>query len=102
MFSAAKMAVCKVPANDMEALKSSLMSLFEKKRVINMYKFINGFDPNDSSTWAGMDLNSVPMSEVYSHFNLGENTIDFLGHAVAMEYSDTYLYEPAINTIPKM
>ena len=30
-FSAAKMQVCKVPANDMEALKSNLMGLFEKK-----------------------------------------------------------------------
>jgi len=46
-MSAAKMAVCKVPANDMEALKSSLMSLFEKKRVINLYKFINGFNEED-------------------------------------------------------
>jgi RAB protein geranylgeranyltransferase component A len=41
------MAVCKVPANDMEALKSSLMSLFEKKRLINMYKYINTVDAND-------------------------------------------------------
>jgi len=41
------MAVCKVPSNDMEAFKSSLMSLFEKKRVINLYKFINTFNPED-------------------------------------------------------
>ena len=53
-MSAAKMAVCKVPANDMEALKSSLMSLFEKKRVINLYKFINGFNEEDQKTWASL------------------------------------------------
>lgn len=40
-LSSAKMAVCKVPANDMEAMKSPLMGLFEKKRVAGMYKYIN-------------------------------------------------------------
>ena len=49
--SAEKMAVCKVPANDMEALKSKLMSLFEKKRVIGMYNYINSVDINDPKTW---------------------------------------------------
>jgi Rab GDP dissociation inhibitor len=49
-----------------------------------------------------MDLTSTPMGEVYKHYNLGENTIDFLGHAVALEYSDAYLYEPALGAILKM
>jgi Rab GDP dissociation inhibitor len=55
-LSSAKMAVCKVPANDMEALKSNLMGLFEKKRLINLYKFVAQVDPNDKSTWNKMDL----------------------------------------------
>jgi len=42
------------------------------------------------------------MEQVYNHYNLAENTIDFLGHAVALEYSDAYLYEPAMSTILKM
>jgi Rab GDP dissociation inhibitor len=100
--SAAKMAVCKVPSNDMEALKSNLMSLFEKKRLINMYKFINQVDPNDPTSWNNIDLKTVSMEDVYKHYNVAENTIDFLGHAVALEYSDAYLYEPAINAIVKM
>jgi Rab GDP dissociation inhibitor len=50
------MAVCKVPADDMEALKSSLMGLFEKKRVVNLYKFINQVDVNDPKSWNNMDL----------------------------------------------
>jgi Rab GDP dissociation inhibitor len=56
MFSSEKMAVCKVPADDMEALKSNLMGLFEKKRVVNLYKFINNVDLNDPKTWNNMDL----------------------------------------------
>ena len=46
-FSSARMAVCKVPANDMEALKSNLMGMFEKKRLINLYKFIENVIPED-------------------------------------------------------
>ena len=96
------MAVCKVPANDMEALKSNLMSLFEKKRVINLYKFVNSVNFEDPSTWNNFNLNQVPMKDIYAHYNLDEQSIDFLGHAVALEYSDTYLFEPAINTLRKM
>jgi Rab GDP dissociation inhibitor len=36
-MSAAKLAVCKVPTNPTEALKSQLMGMLEKKRVINLY-----------------------------------------------------------------
>ena len=43
----AKMAVCKVPASDMEAMKSSLMGLFEKKRVAGLYKFISKCEPGN-------------------------------------------------------
>ena len=56
MFSAAKMAVCKVPADDMEALKSNLLGLWEKKRVIGLYKYINGVNFDDKKTWGKIDL----------------------------------------------
>jgi len=42
------------------------------------------------------------MADVFKHYNLEENTIDFLGHAVALQFSDTYLFEPAYDTIMKM
>ena len=105
-LAAAKMAVCKVPANDMEALKSNLLSLFEKKRLITLYKWINQVNFDDQSTWMQggnvVDINTVPMKDVFAYHNIGENTIDFLGHAVALQYSDTYLYEPAVETIKQM
>ena len=40
MFSSAKTVIEKVPSNDKEALKSSLMGLFEKKRCRNFVVFI--------------------------------------------------------------
>jgi Rab GDP dissociation inhibitor len=101
-ISSEKMAVCKVPSNDMEALKSNLMGMFEKKRVIDLYKFIENVDMKDPSTWKGFDLNKDPMKEVFKKFKLEENTIDFLGHAVALHFQDNYLFEPAKDTIEKM
>ena len=38
MFSKAGNAIFKVPATEMEALKSGLMGMFEKKRMANFYK----------------------------------------------------------------
>ena len=74
----------------------------EKKRVIGLYKFINGVEENNSGTWAGLDLNNQSMRDVFKKYNIGENTIDFMGHAVALNYSDAYLNQPAMETIKKM
>jgi Rab GDP dissociation inhibitor len=80
------MAVCKVPSNDMEALKSNLMGMFEKKRVIGLYKFIQNVNPENPMTWDGIDIKNAPMSEVFKKHNLEEGTIDFMGHAVALHH----------------
>ena len=96
------MAVCKVPASDMEAMKSSLMGLFEKKRVAGLYKFINSCDAGDPKTWDGTDIMKAPMEEIFKKHSLEENTIDFLGHSIALHHNDFYLYEPAVDTIEKM
>ena len=101
-LAAEKMAVCKVPSNDMEALKSNLLGMFEKKRIIGMYKFINECVIDNPMTWDGFDINQQPMKELFEKYQLEENTIDFLGHAIALQNSETYLYEPAVNTIEKM
>ena len=98
-LSAAKMAVCKVPSNDMEALKSNLMGMFEKKRVIGLYKYIQNVNVDNPMTWGDIDIKEAPMSEVFKKHGLEDSTIDFLGHAVALDHQDTYLYEPAIDTI---
>lgn len=42
------------------------------------------------------------MDEIFNYHNIDVQTKDFLGHAVALHYSDTYLLEPAAETIRKM
>jgi Rab GDP dissociation inhibitor len=42
------------------------------------------------------------MRDVFKKFKLEENTVDFLGHAVALYRSDEYLEQPAVDTIKKI
>lgn len=55
-MKSAKLGVFKVPANDMEALKSSLMGLFEKKRCMNFYKFLENLEFDNTKTWKNLDV----------------------------------------------
>lgn len=87
----AKLGIFKVPANDMEALKSSLMGMFEKKRCMNFYKYIENVEWENKKTWKDLDLENGPMEAVYKKYGLETNTIDFLGHAVALQTSDAYI-----------
>jgi len=70
MLKSAKLAICKVPANDMEALKSNLMGLFEKKRCMNFYKYIENIEEGNQKTWKDLDLKTLPMSDVYKKYKL--------------------------------
>ena len=42
------------------------------------------------------------MADVYKKYKIEENTIDFLGHAVALYRDDDYINKPAIDTLKKM
>jgi Rab GDP dissociation inhibitor len=92
----------KVPAGDVEALKSGLMSLLEKNRCKNFFQYVNSWNINDPSTWGDVDVRRAPMAKLYEKFGLGRDTIDFLGHAVALYTDDSYLTEPAFRTLEKM
>jgi len=96
------MAIAKVPATDTEALKSPLISLLEKNNAKNVYRYIDDVDLEDESTWKKRDLKNMPMADIFKHYKLGPNTIDFLGHAVALHTNDDYLQQPAVDTIARM
>ena len=62
----------KIPANAKEALSSSLMTFFEKRRFKNMLEAAVVFDKKDPSTHTKVNPN-MTMEDVYNTFNLGEN-----------------------------
>lgn len=58
--------VHKVPANDVEALKSPLMGLFEKRRARKFFLYVQDFEENDPKTHEDMDLTKVTAKELIS------------------------------------
>lgn len=86
--------ISKVPSNEMEAVTSPLMGFFEKRRAKKFFEFIQGYKFEDPATQQGIDLNTVPMAEVYRRFGLEAGTQDFIGHALALYLDDGYLNRP--------
>ena len=91
----------KVPATEAEALASGLMGFFEKRSAAKFFSFMSNYEPNDATTHKGYDLAKMTMAELYKKFGLGSDTIDFIGHAVALHTTENYINEPALPTVLK-
>lgn len=102
MFKKERMAIAKVPSNDTEAVKSNLMGLIEKKNFINFFRFVDEANLEDESTWKKRDLRVMTMADLYKHYKLSANTIDFVGHAVCLYTTDDYIQQPAYDAMEKM
>mmetsp|Transcript_17633 Transcript_17633/g.49296 ORF Transcript_17633/g.49296 Transcript_17633/m.49296 type:complete len:443 (-) Transcript_17633:268-1596(-) len=94
--------VHKVPSNDFEALRSPLLGIFEKRRARSFFLFVQDYDLKDPKTHQGMDLNTMPMAQLYAKYGLQPETIDFIGHALALHREDSYLAQPALPTVLKI
>ncbi|NP_001133110.1 rab GDP dissociation inhibitor beta [Salmo salar] len=97
-----KGAIYKVPVTETEALASSLMGIFEKRRFRNFLIFVANYDLNDPKTMEGVDPNKSTMRDLYKKFSLGQDVMDFTGHALALYRTDDYLDQPCINTINRI
>lgn len=94
--------IFKVPADEKEALSSSLMGIFEKRRFRSFLVFVQGFDFNNRSTWKEVDPNLTTSQKLYEKFNLDANTGEFTGHALALFCNDDYLNEPCAQLIRRV
>ncbi|KAL3814378.1 hypothetical protein ACJIZ3_015646 [Penstemon smallii] len=94
--------IYKVPATDVEALKSPLMGLFEKRRARKFFLFVQDFEESDPKTHQGMDLNTITAKQVIAKYELEDDTVDFIGHALALHIDDTYLDQPAMDFVKRM
>ncbi|THG00730.1 hypothetical protein TEA_003962 [Camellia sinensis var. sinensis] len=56
----------KVPATDVEALKSPLMGLFEKRRARKFFIYVQDYEENDPKSHEGLDLNKVTAKDIIS------------------------------------
>lgn len=62
--------IYKVPANEMEALATSLMGMFEKRRFKKFLVWVQSFDINDPQTWDGTDPKTMTMQQIYEKFGV--------------------------------
>jgi Rab GDP dissociation inhibitor len=49
-----------------------------------------------------MDLTRVTTRELIAKYGLSDDTVDFIGHALALHRNDRYLDEPALGTVKRM
>ncbi|KDN36775.1 rab GTPase activator [Tilletiaria anomala UBC 951] len=94
--------IAKVPSTEMEAVRSPLMGLFEKRRARNFFLFIQNWKDTDPSTHQTLDLDSDSMEKIYNYFGLEKGTRDFIGHAMALHLDDSYAKRPARETYDRI
>eukprot|EP00918_Siedleckia_nematoides_P052480 GHVU01114646.1.p1 GENE.GHVU01114646.1~~GHVU01114646.1.p1 ORF type:complete len:442 (+),score=101.19 GHVU01114646.1:191-1327(+) len=93
--------VNKVPATDMEAASTPLVGFFEKRRLRSFIIYVQEYEIADAKTHKGYDLQKMTCQELFGKFGLEKGTIDFIGHALALYDSDTYLAKPAADLIER-
>lgn len=75
------------------------MGMMEKTRVTSFLNWIIGVKIDDKKTWGKYDLNTMTAEKLYKEYGLEPNTIDFIGHAVALFTNEEYLAKPAIGLV---
>ena len=53
-----------MPVTPMEALKSPLMGIFEKRRAGKFFSYVQDYDEKDPKTHNGMDLTRLTTKEL--------------------------------------
>jgi Rab GDP dissociation inhibitor len=94
--------IYKVPATETEALASSLMGMFEKRRFRNFLIFVQDFNIEDTRTWKEVDPNKWTAAQLFEKFGLDKETADFTGHALALYRDDDYLSQPCLEFINRV
>ncbi|XP_059181824.1 rab GDP dissociation inhibitor beta [Centropristis striata] len=92
----------KVPSTETEALSSSLMGIFEKRRFKNFLQYVTNYDESNPKTMDGIDAKTDTMRVLYKKYSLGPDVMDFTGHSLALYRTDDYLDQPCIETINRI
>ncbi len=74
-----------IPVSEIQALKSSAISLLQKHRVMKFFYHVQKYNKDNS-----VQLKKT-MKEEFEYFGLNENSINFIGHAIALNLNDDYL-----------
>ena len=101
MFSSAKGKIYKVPSSQEDIVNSDLMGMFEKNRCKKFYNFVQNYNEKEQNENNEININST-FNDVIQYFGLEINTVDFIGHAIALYSNNNFIENKAINTIKKI
>jgi len=78
------------------------MGLFEKRRCRNFLIYVESYNQKDPKTHDEFDCTKHKAIELFKKFSLEDNTIDFIGHAMALYLNDDYLNGPALPLLERV
>lgn len=67
---------------------SDLMGMFDKRRFKKLLHFVLNFDPRNPRSHQDVDPEKTTTRELFSRFDLGQDVIEFTGHAIALQSSE--------------
>jgi len=94
--------VYKVPSTSGEALKSPLMGILEKRRCGKFLEYVGNYEEEDPKTHSGYNLKKMTSAELFKQYGLSNETIEFIGHAMALHQNDEFLNQPALETAQRV
>jgi len=93
--------IYKVPATEAEAISTSLLGIFEKKRFRDFLMFVRDWSEDDEKTQKEVKPNS-PSTVLLDKFKLDGGVQDMVGHALALYRDETWLQSPCKETISRI
>lgn len=78
------------------------MGIFEKNKLRKLLLFLLNYKEEDPSTHNGLNIHRDTMTTVYRKFGLDPESCEFIGHAMALYYDDSYLQRPAKETLDRI
>jgi Rab GDP dissociation inhibitor len=109
VYSSKASKVCKVPATPEDAMKSSLMGMMEKTRMVQFTLWVAKVQLSDRKTWVAgtmkkttLALDTMTGDKFFAYWGLDKATVEFLTHACCLYRDDSYRTRPAIELVKKM
>ncbi|XP_074506746.1 rab GDP dissociation inhibitor beta [Sebastes fasciatus] len=95
--------VHKVPCTEEDAMHASdLLGMFDKRRFRKLLLFAQSFDERNPRTCHDVDPSNMTTRDLFCRFDLGQDVMEFTGHAIALHGSESYLDKPCGDTIRRI
>lgn len=77
-------------------------AFLKKRRARKFFIYVQDYEDDDPKSHEGLDLNKITARDLISKYGLEDDTIDFIGHALALHLDDSYLDQPAYDFVKRI